>query len=102
MNTVREFKFACPICHQHITCDANSGGQVIPCPTCYRKIVVPQAPTGNTTKLILRAKPAGAAVASAKASVAKLNAPAHTSLAVVAAISMLVVTGAVLLANHLK
>jgi hypothetical protein len=102
VNTVREFKFACPVCHQHITCDASSGGQVIACPTCYREIVVPHAPSGNTTKLILRAKQAEARGGSAAAAVAKKNAPAHTSLAVVAAISMLVVAGAVLLANHLK
>ena len=53
MNTVREFKFACPVCHQHIQCDTASSGQTIACPTCFRNIVIPQAPTGHTTKLIL-------------------------------------------------
>jgi hypothetical protein len=51
---------------------------------------------------MLRAKQAVAPGAPAKAAVARQNAPAHTSLAVVAAISVLVVSGAVLLANHWK
>jgi len=54
MSPVREFKFACPVCHQHIQCDAASSGQTIACPTCFRDLIVPQAPTGHTTKLILR------------------------------------------------
>lgn len=53
MSPVREFKFACPVCLQHIQCAAASSGQTIACPTCFQNIVVPQAPTGNTTKLIL-------------------------------------------------
>ena len=60
MNPVREFKFSCPVCHQHIRCDAASSGQIIGCPTCFRNIIVPQAPTNNTTKLILRATQAPA------------------------------------------
>jgi hypothetical protein len=102
VNTVREFKFGCPICHQHIKCDASSSGQIIACPTCYRQIVVPQAPSGNTTKLILRAKQAAAPSAAARVAPVQRRATAHASLAMVAAISMLVVAGAVLIANHLK
>jgi hypothetical protein len=50
-----EFKFACPVCGQHITADsATSGGQV-ECPTCFRKIVIPQAPASRDSKLILSA-----------------------------------------------
>lgn len=50
-----EFKFACPVCGQHITADsATSGGQV-ECPTCFRKIVVPPAPASPDSKLILSA-----------------------------------------------
>ena len=41
-----EFKFACPVCGQHITCDAGSSGSQMACPTCFRKLVVPQA-TGS-------------------------------------------------------
>ncbi|HTI99424.1 MAG TPA: hypothetical protein VL527_11125 [Dongiaceae bacterium] len=58
MNLTREFKFACPVCHQHIQCAATSAGEVMACPTCYQKLVVPNAPSGNTTRLIIRAKQA--------------------------------------------
>jgi len=50
-----EFKFACPVCGQHITTDSGSSGKQIVCPTCFRKMVVPQAPTAGDTKLILSA-----------------------------------------------
>ncbi len=50
-----EFKFACPVCGQHITADSGSTGSQLECPTCYRKIVVPQAPTSADPKFILSA-----------------------------------------------
>lgn len=50
-----EFKFACPVCGQHITVASSSSGAQMDCPTCYRKIVIPQAPTGNDSKLLLSA-----------------------------------------------
>jgi DNA-directed RNA polymerase subunit RPC12/RpoP len=53
-----EFKFACPICGQHITADSKATGSQIPCPTCYRKIVVPQAPTMDDPKFVLSASEA--------------------------------------------
>ena len=49
------FKFACPVCGQHIQCDATKSGSQMECPTCFRKIVVPQAPVGEDSKLILTA-----------------------------------------------
>lgn len=55
-----EFKFACPICGQHIKCDATKSGTQMDCPTCFRKIVVPSAPEGESSKLILTAAQAGA------------------------------------------
>ena len=39
-----EFKFACPVCGQHITAGSSASGSQIVCPTCFQKIVVPQAP----------------------------------------------------------
>ncbi len=39
-----EFKYACPVCGQHIKCDSSQGGSVMECPTCFQKIIVPQAP----------------------------------------------------------
>ena len=53
-----EFKFACPVCGQHITADSEGTGSQLECPTCYRKIVVPQAPTSADPKFILSASEA--------------------------------------------
>jgi len=50
-----EFKFACPVCGQHITADSSTSGNQLECPTCFQRIVVPQAPEGGDTKLILSA-----------------------------------------------
>lgn len=48
-----EFKFACPICGQHITADSKDSGSKISCPTCFRKIVVPHAPTSSESKFVV-------------------------------------------------
>lgn len=50
-----EFKFACPVCGQHITCDSANSGSQMECPTCFRKLVVPQAPASDLSKFILSA-----------------------------------------------
>ena len=50
-----EFKFACPVCGQHITADSSTSGGQLECPTCFQKIVVPQAPTSQDSKFILSA-----------------------------------------------
>ena len=50
-----EFKFACPVCGQHITADSEASGTQLECPTCFRAIVVPQAPASGDSKLILSA-----------------------------------------------
>src|SRR4051794_12612161 len=54
-----EFKFACPVCGQHITADSSTSGGQIQCPTCFQKIVVPQAPTSGDSKFILSAAQVG-------------------------------------------
>jgi predicted RNA-binding Zn-ribbon protein involved in translation (DUF1610 family) len=56
---MNEFKFACPVCGQHITADSSTSGGQIDCPTCFRKIVVPQAPASQDTKFILAATQVG-------------------------------------------
>jgi len=49
-----DFKFACPVCGQHITCDSTQGGSTLQCPTCFQKVVVPQSSTTTgETKFIL-------------------------------------------------
>ncbi|MGC3960832.1 MAG: hypothetical protein QM813_23740 [Verrucomicrobiota bacterium] len=50
-----EFKFACPVCGQHITCDSESAGTQMGCPTCFRKLVVPQAPSPGAKSFVLTA-----------------------------------------------
>lgn len=50
-----DFKFACPVCGQHITADSAASGTQLECPTCYRKIIVPQAPAAGESKFILSA-----------------------------------------------
>jgi hypothetical protein len=55
-----EFKFACPVCGQHITADSAASGTILECPTCFQRLVVPQAPLSGDPKLILSAAKASA------------------------------------------
>ena len=48
-----EFKYACPHCGQHIRCDTTQAGTTMECPTCFQKIVAPQAPASHDPKFIL-------------------------------------------------
>jgi DNA-directed RNA polymerase subunit RPC12/RpoP len=54
-----EFKYACPVCGQHIKCDSSQVGTVMQCPTCFQKITVPQAPASDEQKLIITGTKAG-------------------------------------------
>jgi hypothetical protein len=54
-----EFKYACPVCGQHIKCDSSQSGTVMECPTCFQKIVVPQAPVGEQTLILTGTKVGG-------------------------------------------
>ncbi len=54
-----EFKFACPVCGQHITADSSASGGQLECPTCFQKIVIPQAPSSADSKFILSAAQVG-------------------------------------------
>ena len=56
---MREFKFACPVCGQHITADARTSGTHLECPTCFQSIVVPQAPAAGNSKLLVSAAQVG-------------------------------------------
>jgi DNA-directed RNA polymerase subunit RPC12/RpoP len=48
-----EFKYACPVCGQHIKCDSSQAGSQMECPTCFQKITVPQAPSSEEQKFII-------------------------------------------------
>jgi hypothetical protein len=41
---MRDLKFACPHCEQHVQCDDSMSGQFVPCPACGRKVQVPSLP----------------------------------------------------------
>jgi DNA-directed RNA polymerase subunit RPC12/RpoP len=67
-----EFKYACPVCGQHIKCDSTQSGTVMECPTCFQKITAPQAPKTDDPKFIITGtkvgeRPIPAAVADAGA-----------------------------------
>lgn len=53
MRQMSEFKFACPVCGQHITADSSASGTPLECPTCFQRIIAPQAPLSGDPKLIL-------------------------------------------------
>ncbi|MEI6780362.1 MAG: hypothetical protein WCQ21_05505 [Verrucomicrobiota bacterium] len=99
-----EFKFACPVCGQHITADSSAGGGQIECPTCFQKIVVPHAPESGETKLILSAvqvaKPRpNSADATAQLSPVKRASPGPSLLVIVA---LFVLLGAAGVAFHFR
>jgi hypothetical protein len=49
-----EYKYACPVCGQHMRCDSSQAGTVMECPTCFQKIIAPQAPAaGDDQKFVL-------------------------------------------------
>jgi DNA-directed RNA polymerase subunit RPC12/RpoP len=48
-----EFKYACPVCGQHMKCDSSQSGTVMECPTCFQKITAPQAPATDAPKFII-------------------------------------------------
>ncbi|HYG22550.1 MAG TPA: hypothetical protein VEH04_07195 [Verrucomicrobiae bacterium] len=50
-----EFKFACPVCGQHITADSRTAGSQLDCPTCFRSLVIPQPPSASDSKLVITA-----------------------------------------------
>src|SRR6266566_64328 len=91
-----EFKFACPVCGQHITADSSTSGGQLSCPTCFRKIVVPQAPAAGDSKFVLSAaevaKPRPASSTGAPID-PSASSPARTTIPI-AAIGLVVLLGA--------
>ena len=55
-----EFKYSCPVCGQHIKVDSSQAGTTMECPTCFQKIIVPQAPTSEDQKFIIQGTKVGA------------------------------------------
>src|SRR5580704_12739629 len=40
-----DFKFSCPTCGQHISCDTSNAGMSVACPACDTALIVPQPPS---------------------------------------------------------
>jgi len=59
VHAMSEFKYACPVCGQHIKCDTTQAGTTMECPTCFQKIIVPQAPPRTTRNLFCTARKSG-------------------------------------------
>jgi DNA-directed RNA polymerase subunit RPC12/RpoP len=95
--SMSEFKYACPVCGQHIKCDSSQAGSVMECPTCFQKITVPQAPATDDPKYIITGTKTGERpVAAAMANSARTPPPAKSSP--VAAIAFVVLIGAAIAA----
>jgi DNA-directed RNA polymerase subunit RPC12/RpoP len=52
---MREFKFNCPVCGQHIKSNVTQSGTTMECPTCFQRIIVPPAPESDDPKYIVTA-----------------------------------------------
>lgn len=91
-----EFKFACPVCGQHITADSSNSGGHIDCPTCFQKIIVPQAPSSADSKFILSAAQVGKPrpVGAANGEQVAADGSGDRRKSVIAAIALVVVVGA--------
>jgi Flp pilus assembly protein TadB len=56
-----DIKFACPYCHEHITCDAEYCDATIDCPACGNEMIVPRLSASDSThpQTVLVASPPG-------------------------------------------
>jgi hypothetical protein len=78
---MKEFKFSCPQCQQHLQCDEQFSGREIQCPACHHLIRIPAIPgrtveykpeSGKTWATFV---PPGNAATPKKLSVKKDNSP---------------------------
>jgi hypothetical protein len=90
-----EFKFACPVCGQHITADASASGNPLECPTCFQTLIIPHAPEFGDRKLILTAAKATAKKTSSPPSPHEGRKSALEQLKGFIPLSLLVATGGV-------
>jgi hypothetical protein len=98
-----EFKYACPVCGQHMMCDSSQGGSVMECPTCFQKITAPHAPASEDQKLLIT----GTKVSDRKISVpdrenAAASAPEKFPGAILVMVILIGIAGAAALVFHDK
>jgi len=89
-----EFKYACPVCGQHMKCDSSQSGTVMECPTCFQKITAPQAPESDDPKFIITGtktgeRPIPAALANANLMAPVLEPVKKTPVAAIAFVVLL-------------
>ncbi len=89
-----EFKYACPVCGQHIKCDSSQAGTQMECPTCFQKIIVPQAPTEEQKFILTGSKVAGERPLPKTPDATTFAAPSKTLPGVVVVIVILLLIGA--------
>jgi predicted RNA-binding Zn-ribbon protein involved in translation (DUF1610 family) len=96
VEAMSEFKFACPVCGQHITADSSTSGGQIECPTCFRRIVVPQAPASDHTKLLLSAAQVGKPRPSSAEATSQQGPmrPAYHRISLTALVALIILFGA--------
>ena len=85
-----EFKYACPVCGQHIKCDSSQNGSVMECPTCFQKITVPQAPATDDPKFIITGTKFGERPAPKIADGSSIPVPAEKNLPLAVVVVLLV------------
>lgn len=90
-----EFKFACPVCGQHIECASDKGGTQMECPTCYRNIVVPQVRSGGASPLLLRGTQVSTRPPLRVAGAESADAHVGRRMSPLAAVALVLVLGAV-------
>lgn len=95
-----EFKFACPVCGQHLTAHATNSGSQIDCPTCFRRIIVPQAPSSDSKLIVSAAQPASARPGTAASNLGPLRKRKEIPLGGLAV--LLLLAGAVGAAYHFR
>lgn len=85
-----EFKFACPVCGQHMMCDTSHGGSVMECPTCFQKIVAPQAPAPDAKFILTGSKYVEPKIHAGHASAAHFKTPGGKAMPIWAFILIVV------------
>ena len=93
---MRDIKFACPHCEQHIKCDDTLGGQKINCPACGREVVVPKLADGHQLRTTTGHVPVPTEARAAPRS-GKTNPPAPPEYSKLAIASLSLSIGSVLL-----
>jgi hypothetical protein len=90
-----EFKFACPVCGQHITADSSVSGTPLECPTCFQTLIVPHAPAFGDQKLVLTAAKAGRKPAPGDPNAGPGKVAQHPRRGVLIPLALLVGTGGI-------